>query len=179
MTAAHVARQELDGFQGRLIGRDDPDYEAARPVYNAMIDRRPGLIAQCASAEDVAAWCGMPASTASCSPSAAAATTAAGLGTCDDGIVLDLSRLDGVDRRPGGADRRRRRRRDLAQVDAATGEHGLATPSGIISTTGVGGITLGGGLGHMTRTFGLAIDNLLEAEVVLADGRGHARARRE
>src|SRR3954451_12299614 len=170
MTAAHVARQELNGFQGRLIDRDDPDYEAERPVYNAMIDKRPGLIAQCASVEDVRSVVRYARKHDILLAVRGGGHNGAGFGTCDDGIVLDLSGLDSVSvdtaartaRVGGGA--------TLAQLDAATREHGLATPSGIISTTGVGGITLGGGLGHMTRTFGLAIDNLLEAEVVLADG---------
>jgi FAD/FMN-containing dehydrogenase len=170
MTAAHVARQELNGFQGRLIDRDDPEYEAARAIYNAMIDRRPGLIAQCASVEDVRSVVRYARKHNILLAVRGGGHNGAGFGTCDDGIVLDLGGLDGVSVDPaartatvgGGA--------TLAQLDAATGEHGLATPSGIISTTGVGGITLGGGLGHMTRTFGLAIDNLLEAEVVLADG---------
>jgi len=170
MTAAHVARQELNGFQGRLIDRDDPDYEAARPVYNAMIDRRPGLIAQCASVEDVRGVVRYARKHDILLAVRGGGHNGAGFGTCDDGIVLDLSGLDSVSVDPAARVARVGGGATLAQLDAATGEHGLATPSGIISTTGVGGITLGGGLGHMTRTFGLAIDNLLEAEVVLADG---------
>jgi FAD/FMN-containing dehydrogenase len=170
MTAAHVARQELNGFQGRLIDRDDPDYEAARPVYNAMIDKRPGLIAQCASVEDVRSVVRYARKHDILLAVRGGGHNGAGFGTCDDGIVLDLSGLDSVSVDPAALTARVGGGATLAQLDAATGEHGLATPSGIISTTGVGGITLGGGLGHMTRTFGLAIDNLLEAEVVLADG---------
>jgi FAD/FMN-containing dehydrogenase len=170
MTAAHVARQELNGFQGRLIDRDDPDYEAARPVYNAMIDRRPGLIAQCASVEDVRSVVKYARKHGILLAVRGGGHNGAGFGTCDDGIVLDLSGLDSISVDPAARVARVGGGATLAQLDAATGEHGLATPSGIISTTGVGGITLGGGLGHMTRTFGLAIDNLLEAEVVLADG---------
>ena len=102
----------------------------------------------------------------------------AGLGTVDDGVVIDLSPLRDIQVDPqartvsvgGGC--------TWGEVDRATGEHGLATPSGIISTTGVGGLTLGGGLGHLTRKFGLAIDNLLEAEVVLANGERVTRERR-
>jgi FAD/FMN-containing dehydrogenase len=135
-----------------------------------MIDRHPGLIARCTSVEDVRSVVRYARKHGILLAVRGGGHNGAGFGTCDDGIVLDLGGLDGVSVDPaartatvgGGA--------TLAQLDAATGEHGLATPSGIISTTGVGGITLGGGLGHMTRTFGLAIDNLLEAEVVLADG---------
>ena len=95
----------------------------------------------------------------------------AGLGTCDDGVVIDLSAAEG---RPASTRRRAPSGSGAAapggRSTARPGEHGLATPSGIISTTGVGGLTLGGGLGHLTRKCGLAIDNLLEAEVVLASG---------
>ena len=94
-----------------------------------------------------------------------------GLGTCDDGVVIDLSAFKQIDVDPAARTVRVGGGCTWGEVDAATGEHGLATPSGIIATTGVGGLTLGGGLGHLTRKFGLAIDNLLEAEVVLADGR--------
>jgi FAD/FMN-containing dehydrogenase len=170
MTAAHVARQELNGFQGRLIDRDDPEYEAARAIYNAMIDRRPGLIAQCASVEDVRSVVRYARKHDILLAVRGGGHNGAGFGTCDDGIVLDLGGLDSVSVDPAARTATAGGGATLAQLDAATGEHGLATPSGIISTTGVGGITLGGGLGHMTRTFGLAIDNLLEAEVVLADG---------
>jgi hypothetical protein len=170
MTAAHVARQELNGFTGRLIDRDDPSYEEARAVYNAMIDKRPGLIAQCASVEDVRGVVRYARKHGILLAVRGGGHNGAGFGTCDDGIVLDLGGLDSVSVDAAGRTATVGGGATLAQLDAATGEHGLATPSGIISTTGVGGITLGGGLGHMTRTFGLAIDNLLEAEVVLADG---------
>ncbi len=168
--AAQMARQELNGFQGRLIDRDDADYEAARPVYNGMIDRRPGLIAQCATVEDVRGVVRYAGKHGILLAVRGGGHSGAGFGTCDDGIVLDLAGLNHVSVDPAARTARVGGGATLAQLDAATGEHGLATPSGIISTTGVGGITLGGGLGHMTRTFGLAIDNLLEAEVVLANG---------
>ncbi len=168
--AAQMARQELNGFQGRLIDRDDPDYEAARPVYNGMIDRHPGLIAQCATVDDVRSVVSFARRHDILLAVRGGGHNGAGFGTVDDGIVLDLARLDSVSVDPVARTARVGGGATLAQLDAATGAHGLATPSGIISTTGVGGITLGGGLGHMTRTFGLAIDNLLEADVVLANG---------
>jgi len=167
---AEAARQELSDFQGQLIGPHDSDYDQARAVYNAMIDRRPGLIARAANAGDVARAIAFARAHELALAIRGGGHNGAGLGTVDDGVVIDLSLLkdiavDAAERtvRTGGGC-------TWGEVDRATGEHGLATPSGIISTTGVGGLTLGGGLGHLTRRFGLTIDNLLEAEIVLADG---------
>jgi FAD/FMN-containing dehydrogenase len=164
------AQEELPGLTGRLVGPDDGDYDEARAVYNGMIDRRPALIARCASAGEVADV--IVFARAHDLPLAVrgGGHNGAGLGTVDDGVVIDLSPLKGVEVDPGARTVRVAGGSVWGEVDAATGEHGLATPSGIISTTGVGGLTLGGGLGHLTRKCGLAIDNLLEAEVVLADG---------
>ena len=101
----------------------------------------------------------------------------AGLGSVDDGVVIDLSQMRDVQVDPEARTVRVGGGATWGEVDAATNEHGLATPSGIISTTGVGGLTLGGGLGHLTRKYGLAIDNLLEAEMVLANGEQVTRQR--
>ena len=167
---ADAARQELRGFEGRLIGPEDADYDDARRIYNAMFDKRPALIARCAGPEDVAKAIAFARAHDLPLAVRGGGHNGAGLGTVDDGVVIDLSLLKDVE-----VDARARTVRvgggsTWGEVDRATGEHGLATPSGIIATTGVGGLTLGGGIGHLTRKCGLAIDNLLEAELVLANG---------
>src|SRR2546423_4234704 len=169
-TPAQAARQELTGFQGRLIGPGDGDYDEARAVYNAMIDKRPALIARCADADDVATAVGFARDHGLLLAVRGGGHNGAGLGTCDDGVVIDLSLLKDVEVDPGNKTVRVGGGCTWGEVDGATGEHGLATPSGIISTTGVGGLTLGGGLGHLTRKCGLSIDTLLEAEIILASG---------
>ncbi len=164
------ARTEIPGFAGSFTGPDDAGYEETRPVYNAMIDRRPSLIATPADAEDVAKVVSFAAAHELLLAVRGGGHNGAGLGTCDDGVVLDLSNLKQIEVDPGARTVRVGGGCLWGEVDAATGEHGLATPSGIISTTGVGGLTLGGGIGHLTRKCGLSIDNLIEAEVVLASG---------
>jgi FAD/FMN-containing dehydrogenase len=161
---------DLPGFQGQLIGPDDSAYGEARKVYNAMIDRRPALVANCAGPDDVAKVVSFAHDKGVLLAVRGGGHNGAGLGTCDGGVVIDLSRLKGIEVDPGNRTARVGGGCTWGEVDAATNEHGLATPSGIISTTGVGGLTLGGGMGHLTRKCGLTIDNLLEADVVLPSG---------
>jgi FAD/FMN-containing dehydrogenase len=175
MAATHImpeeARAELArGFAGELLGPGDRGYDDARKVYNAMIDRRPALIARCAGPPDVARAIGVARTHDLPLAVRGGGHNGAGLGVCDDGVVVDLSLLReiAVDARAGTV--RVGGGCTWGEVDRATHDHGLATPGGIISTTGVGGLTLGGGIGYLTRRYGLTVDNLLEAELVLADG---------
>jgi hypothetical protein len=170
-TATEAARRELDStFEGELIGPSDDAYDSSRTVYNAMIDRRPALIARCRSEQDVAAMVGFARRHDLVVAVRGGGHNGAGLGVVDDGVVIDLSLLNEVGVDAGSRTVRAGGGCTLAQVDAATHKSGLAVPAGIISTTGVGGLTLGGGIGHLTRKCGLTIDNLLEAQLVLADG---------
>ncbi|WP_405910681.1 MULTISPECIES: FAD-binding oxidoreductase [unclassified Streptomyces] len=170
ITPAQAAQQELTGFKGQLIGPDDAGYDEARSVYNAMIDRRPALVARCTSAEDVSHVVGFARDHGLPLAVRGGGHHGAGLGTCDDGVVLDLSPLKDIEVDPKARTVRVGGGCVWGEVDQATNPHGLATPSGIISTTGVGGLSLGGGLGHLTRKCGLSVDNILEADLVLASG---------
>ncbi|EPD62899.1 FAD-binding oxidoreductase [Streptomyces sp. HGB0020] len=169
-TPAQAARTELSGFNGELIGPEDSAYEEARAVYNAMIDRRPALVARCADADAVARVIGFARAHDLPLAIRGGGHHGAGMGTVDGGVVADLSPLKDVQVDPGARTVRVGGGCVWGEVDRATNPHALATPSGIVSTTGVGGIATGGGLGHLTRKCGLTIDNMLSAEVVLADG---------
>lgn len=167
---ADTARRELTGFRGELIDRSDPRFTDAAAIYNAYIDKTPAIVAQVADAADVARAISFAREHRLPLAVRGGGHNGGGLGTCDDGVVIDLSRLKEIDVDPTARTVRVGGGCTWGEVDQATNAHGFATPSGIISTTGVGGLTLGGGLGHLTRAFGLAIDNLLSADLVLADG---------
>jgi FAD/FMN-containing dehydrogenase len=157
-------------MRGHLVQRGDPGYDEARTIYNAMIDKHPALIAQCTDVADVIAAVTFAREQGLLVAIRGGGHNGPGLGTCDDGLVIDLRSMNGVRVDQAARTARVEGGALLGDLHHATNAFGLATPSGIISTTGVGGITLGGGMGHLTRQFGLAIDNLLEADVVLADG---------
>jgi FAD/FMN-containing dehydrogenase len=158
-------------LHGGLIEPGEPTYDAARKVYNGMIDRRPRLIARCADAADVMTAVKFASEQKLLVAIRGGGHNAGGLGVCDEGLVIDLSPMNYVRVDPkkktvlagGGALWR--------DVDHATHGFGLAVPAGIVSTTGVAGLTLGGGIGYLTRRYGLTIDNLLGVDMVLADGR--------
>jgi FAD/FMN-containing dehydrogenase len=158
-------------LRGALIRPSDPDYAHARRVYNAMIDRHPALIARCADVADVIAAVAFTRAHDLLLAVRGGGHNVAGLGTCDGGLLIDLSPMTGIRVDPARRTVRVEGGCTWGKVDHATHVFGLATPGGIVSTTGVGGLTLGGGLGHLTRAHGLAIDNLAAVDVVLADGR--------
>ncbi|MGZ5151273.1 MAG: FAD-binding oxidoreductase, partial [Burkholderiales bacterium] len=158
-------------LRGKLIQPGEADYDAARKVYNAMIDRHPRMIVRCVDVADVMSAVTFARDQKLLLAVRGGGHNGGGLGICDDGLVIDLSGMRDVRVDPSACTVRVAGGATWGDVDHATHAFGLACPSGIISTTGVGGLTLGGGIGHLTRKFGLAIDNLLEVDVVLADGR--------
>jgi FAD/FMN-containing dehydrogenase len=158
-------------FQGSLIKSKDREYDEARSVWNGMIDKKPALIAQCASVDDVVNALNYAINEKLIISVRGGGHNVAGYGTCDGGIVIDLSLMNQVEldlanqtvRVGGGA--------TWGEVDKVTQPHGLAVPGGVVSTTGIGGLTLGGGYGYVRRKYGLTCDNLLSVNVVTADGK--------
>jgi len=161
-------RSEL---RGPVIGPADPDYETARKVHNGMIDKRPAVIARCTGVADVMAALqfglahGLPIAVRG------GGHNVAGKAVCDDGIVIDLSGMKGMRIDPVTRVARAQAGLTWGEFDRETQAFGLATTGGAISTTGIAGLTLGGGIGWLQRSFGLTCDNLLSADVVTADGR--------
>lgn len=158
-------------LRGRVVQPSDAEYDASRRVYNAMIDRFPRLIVYCRDVADVMHCIDFAREQSLLLAVRGGGHNGGGLGVCDEGLVLDLSMMKGIRVDPAGRTVRVEGGCTWGDVDHATHAFGMATPSGINGTTGVGGLTLGGGLGHLTRKCGLTVDNLLEADVVLADGR--------
>jgi FAD/FMN-containing dehydrogenase len=161
----------LSTLRGKAIRPSDEAYDAARRVYNAMINRHPRLIVQCRDVADVVRCVNFARDEGLAPAVRCGSHSVPGFGTCDGGLVIDLSGMKGIRVDPV----RRVARADggctWGDFDHATHVFGLATPGGIISTTGVGGLTLGGGFGHLSRRYGLSCDNLISADVVTADGR--------
>jgi FAD/FMN-containing dehydrogenase len=157
-------------FRGELIGPQDAAYDSARRVYNAMIDKHPRLIARCTDVADVMAAVAYGNQAGLLTAIRSGGHNGGGLGVCEGGLVIDLSRMKGIRVDPDARAVRVAPGAVWGEVDHATHAFGLAVPSGFVSTTGVGGLTLGGGIGNLTRPYGLTIDNLLAVDVVLADG---------
>jgi FAD/FMN-containing dehydrogenase len=169
---AEAAIEQFKGrLRGRLIGPGDAEYDSARRVHNGMIDRHPRLIVRCQDVADVIAAVNFGREQGLAIAVRSGSHNAAGLGTCDDGLVIDLSPMKGIHVNPQARTARVEGGCVWGDIDHATHAFGLATPSGFVSSTGVGGLTLGGGIGHLSRGYGLTIDNLLSVDVVLADGR--------
>ena len=159
------------GLSGSLLQPQDSGYDDARSIYNGMIDRHPAFVVRCADVADVIRCVNFARENQITVAIRGGGHNGPGLGTCDNGLVIDLSGMRGVRVDPAAKTVRVDGGCTLGDMDHATHVFGLAVPTGIMSTTGVGGLTLGGGLGHLARSFGLTIDNLLEVDVVLADGR--------
>ncbi|MGQ0669697.1 MAG: FAD-binding oxidoreductase [Actinomycetota bacterium] len=164
--------EELQGqVRGQVIVPEDDAYEEARAVYNAMIQRRPAVVVRVANAGDVMAAVNFARENQLDLAVRGGGHSVPGFGTCEDGVVVDLSPMRGVRVDPANRTARAEGGATWGDFNAATNAFGLATTGGIISTTGLGGLTLGGGIGYLTRGFGLSCDNLISADVVTADGR--------
>lgn len=167
-----VSLDQLRGqFRGQIIQPADADYDSARKVYNGMIDKRPRIIAKCADVGDVIYAVNFGRDNGLLTAIRGGGHNGGGLGICDDGLAIDLSQMKGVRVDPAARTVRVEGGCTGGDMDHATHAFGMATPTGTIATTGVAGLTLGGGIGHLTRTYGLTIDNLLGVDMVLADGR--------
>src|SRR6266850_6743400 len=165
------AREEIKGLvKGTVVVPDDPGYEEARQVWNAMIDRRPAVIVQCVQADDVPPVIRFARKNGLELSIRGAGHNIAGNALCDNGVTIDFSRMKNV-----RVDAGKRRAyvepgATLANLDEAVQAHGLATPVGINSTTGIAGLTLGGGFGWLTRKYGMTVDNLVSVDLIMADG---------
>lgn len=177
-----VAQQDVEDLRGRVRGAvycaGDTGYDSVRAIWNGMINRRPALIVQCLGTADVMAAVNFARDRALPLAIRAGGHSVAGNGLCDDGLVIDLTRLDGVRVDPAARLARVGGGARWADLDHEAQAFGLACTGGVVSSTGVAGLTLGGGIGYLTRSHGLACDNLLSADVVTATGElVHASAR--
>jgi FAD/FMN-containing dehydrogenase len=162
--------EHLGNLSGTLLTPDSPGYDEARTIWNAMIDRHPGLIVRCTTPGDVSRAVRFARAHDLLVAVRGGGHNIAGNAVCDGGLMIDLSPMRAVRVDPAARTARVEAGATLAEGDSATQAYGLATPLGVNSTTGIAGLTLGGGFGWLSRRFGLTIDNLLSAEVVTADG---------
>ncbi|MGY6706692.1 MAG: FAD-binding oxidoreductase [Rhizobiaceae bacterium] len=159
-----------EALRGPVIGPSDDGYEEACKLYNGMIDKRPAMIARCVDVADVIAAVNFGRDHGLLIAIRGGGHNGPGLGSCDNGLVIDLSPMRDIRVDPRSRTVRVEAGCTQGEVDHATHPHGLAVPAGIVSSTGIAGLTLGGGMGYLSRQHGLTIDNLIEADLVLADG---------
>ena len=157
-------------FRGHAVLPGDTDYDSARKIWNASIDKYPGLIAQCSDADDVVSAVKFARENQILVAIKGGGHNVAGRALCDDGIVIDLSAMNGVVVDPASRTVRVQGGALLGDIDRETHAHGLAVPTGVVSKTGIAGLTLGGGVGWLVRKYGLTIDNLIECEDITAAG---------
>ena len=168
-TIDHVV-PSAEGFSGEILYPDDAGYDAARTIHNGLIDKRPALITRCLNTADVVDAVNAARDTGLEVSVRGGGHNIAGKAVTEGGLMIDLARMKGIHVDPARRTVRVQGGVTVGELDRATAVYGLATPSGIVSTTGVGGLTLGGGLAWLMGRYGMAIDNLLSAEVVLASG---------
>ncbi|MDJ0896500.1 MAG: FAD-binding oxidoreductase [Alphaproteobacteria bacterium] len=166
-----AVKEFAEALKGDLLVRGDPGYNDARKIWNGIYDRQPALIARCADIDDVSKAVDFARERSLLSAVRGGGHSYFGRSACEDGLMIDLSGINGVE-----VDPKRRRARVgggalLHDLDVASQAHGLATTTGVVSHIGVGGLTLGGGFGRLNRKFGMTIDNLLSADMVTADGK--------
>jgi FAD/FMN-containing dehydrogenase len=171
MSPTNAISEIANRLGGDVILPGDARYDAARALYNAMIDKKPAVIARCRSTDDISAALRFARDADLAVAVRGGGHSGPGFGSVDGGLVIDLSLMNSIDVDPDARTVRVQGGATWGQVDRTTHAFGMATPSGVIASTGVGGLTLGGGHGYLSRKYGLTIDNLLQAEVVLADGR--------
>ncbi len=167
---AETIEELKGGFKGEILLPGDGAYDSARQIWNAMIDKRPAVIARCATTSDVVRGVNFARDNGLLLAVRGGGHNIAGNALCDDGLVIDLSKMKAARVDPAGRRVTIEGGATLADLDAATQAHGLATPVGINSTTGIAGLTLGGGFGWLSRKYGMTVDNLESAEVVTAAG---------